>query len=190
MNDNIKKIIDNPKIKTVIVVCGLIGIVLIFLSTFIDSGSNSDKKDNKENIVIKETEILSTYKENTEVNLGNMIASIEGAGKTKIMVTVDSSIEYVYATDDKNSDTSRKSGANLEIDESKDNQKEELNVVLRSSNGEEQLVTVKEIQPKVRGVLVICEGGDNIEVEQRVLEAVTKSLDISTARVCVTKLSK
>ena len=48
----------------------------------------------------------------------------------------------------------------------------------------------KEIEPLIRGVLVVCEGGDDPVVVERVTDAVTKALDISTAKVCITKLSE
>ncbi len=47
----------------------------------------------------------------------------------------------------------------------------------------------KEIEPVIRGVVVVCRGGDNPVTVQRVLSAVTKALNISTAKVCVTKLT-
>lgn len=47
----------------------------------------------------------------------------------------------------------------------------------------------KSITPVVRGVVVVCDGGDDPLVVSRVMSAVTKSLDISTNKVCVTKLS-
>ncbi len=52
---------------------------------------------------------------------------------------------------------------------------------------ENNTTKAKEIEPVVRGVVVSCQGGDNPVVVQRVLSAVTKALNISTAKVCVTK---
>lgn len=43
------------------------------------------------------------------------------------------------------------------------------------------------IEPKVRGVVIVCEGGDNPVVVSHVLEAVTKALSISSDKVCITK---
>lgn len=43
------------------------------------------------------------------------------------------------------------------------------------------------IEPKVRGVVVVCGGGDNPIVVSRILEAVTKALSISSDKVCITK---
>lgn len=48
----------------------------------------------------------------------------------------------------------------------------------------------KSITPVVRGVVIVCDGGDDPVVISRVMSAVTKSLDISINKVCVTKLSK
>lgn len=43
------------------------------------------------------------------------------------------------------------------------------------------------IEPKVRGVVVVCDGGDDQLVISRVLDAVTKALNISSDKVCITK---
>ena len=42
------------------------------------------------------------------------------------------------------------------------------------------------IRPKVRGVVIVCEGGDDPIVASRVMEAVTKSLNLSSDKVCIT----
>lgn len=43
------------------------------------------------------------------------------------------------------------------------------------------------IEPTVRGVVVVCDGGDDPIVSSRVMDAVTKALCISSDKVCVTK---
>lgn len=44
------------------------------------------------------------------------------------------------------------------------------------------------VTPSVRGVVVVCEGGDDPIVIARVQDAVTKSLSVSADKVCITKL--
>lgn len=58
------------------------------------------------------------------------------------------------------------------------------NVYLNNSD-----TKTKSITPVVRGVVIVCDGGDDPLVVSRVMSAVTKSLDISSNKVCVTKLS-
>ncbi|MCL1788772.1 MAG: hypothetical protein FWG33_00255 [Oscillospiraceae bacterium] len=42
------------------------------------------------------------------------------------------------------------------------------------------------ITPKVRGVAIICEGGDDIIVKQKIVELVSRVLGIATTRISVT----
>ena len=67
-------------------------------------------------------------------------------------------------------------------------------VMITMENSAEQIYTddtkVKEIEPAVRGVLVICTGANNPEIKETVLESVTKTLNISSDKVCITKLKE
>ena len=94
---------------------------------------------------------VSDYRQSAQQDLEQLISHIQGAGKTRVLLTVENSAEYVF-----------------------------------HENG---TTKTKEIQPHVRGVLVLCEGGDDPVTVGRVTEAVTKALDISTAKVCISKLS-
>lgn len=46
----------------------------------------------------------------------------------------------------------------------------------------------KSIEPTVRGVVIVCEGGDDPVIVDRVLGAVTRSLSVSSDKVYITKL--
>lgn len=144
MVGKLKKIIENDNIRKFIVIAGIVGIALIFLSSYIDfdlgSGSNVEPFS------------VTTYSTEIQSDLQNAISNIQGAGETKVLLTMENSVEYVYL--------------------------------------ENSTTKTKEIEPVIRGVLVICQGGDDPIVVERITEAVTKSLDISTSKVCITKLSE
>lgn len=53
------------------------------------------------------------------------------------------------------------------------------------SNGDTK---TKSIEPTVRGVAVVCDGGDNPVTKEKIIDVVTKALNISSSRVSVTKL--
>lgn len=143
---SLKKLFESEKLRKVIIIAGIVGIALIFLSTYIDFGSLSGQSDDTEGFSV------TTYSTQIQSDLESVISSIDGAGKTKVLLTMENSVEYVY------------------LDGS--------------------TTKTKEIQPVIRGVLVVCEGGDKPVVVERVTDAVTKALDISTAKVCITKLSE
>ena len=137
-----KNLLKDGKIRNVIIICGIIGIVLIFLSSFIGS------EDNVENIGSD----VSRYKEQMQSSVQQMLENIEDVGNASVLLTIENSVEGVY----------------LENNSTK----------------------TKEIEPKIRGVVVACSGGDDPIVVQRVTQAVTKALNISTAKVYVTKLQE
>ena len=125
------------------IIAGVVGIALIFFSS-LDFGGITEKQDDAFSV--------NAYSEELESDLEEVIAHIQGAGKTKVLLTMENSVEYVY---------------------------------LRDST-----TKTKEVAPLIRGVLVLCEGGDEPVVVERVTEAVTKALDLSAAKVCITKLSE
>lgn len=100
------------------------------------------------------------------------------------MVTLESGAEQVYARNEKiKSDTS--GGTALE----KENFSDEKEYVLIETDGNEGGMIIKLIQPKIRGVAVVCEGGGSDAVRQEITQAITAVLDISASRVYITKMS-
>ena len=55
----------------------------------------------------------------------------------------------------------------------------------RFDDKEDELVCVR--TPSVRGVIVVCDGGDNIIIREKVISAVSGAFGISTTRVSVIK---
>lgn len=142
--EKLKQMISNDKVRRMIIIAGIVGIALIFISTYVDFDVGNSKPEEEFSV--------TTYSTQIESDLQNVISQIQGAGQTKVLLTMENSVEYVYLDD--------------------------------------STTKTKEIEPHIRGVLVVCEGGDDPVVVERISEAVTKSLDISTAKVCITKLSE
>ncbi|WP_353892382.1 hypothetical protein PRVXH_001728 [Proteinivorax hydrogeniformans] len=159
----------------------ILGIVLLVLSRML---TGSDKTTVQPSADV-EYEITESYEEKIQQELEEILSSISGVGKAKVMVTLDTGNEKVVA---KNITESER--ATLEEDteggirEIVDyNYKGEL-VILRKTAGDEPLV-IKEIKPKVRGVLVVCPGGGNPNIQKQVIRAVQGVLDIPTYRINV-----
>lgn len=177
----------NPKFVKLIIVVGLIGIGLILLSSIKPYKKESD--NNKASNASVAYVNLTQYENNLEQSLADIISSIDGAGKTRVMITMDSTVEQVYATNKTMSQKDRvNSGENTETN--KDASADSTYITVELSDGTQQTVLLKEIQPKVRGVLVVCSGGDNSVVKEKIVDAVTKALDISSSRVGVAGLSQ
>ena len=188
-NSAVSKLNDftkNPKFVRIIIVLGLVGIGLILLSGLLPDKTNDE--DNQTNSQVAYVS-LAQYENNLEQSLADIISSIDGAGKTRVMLTMDSTVEQVYATDKTMSQKDIvNSGEDTETN--KDTSANSTYITVELSDGTQQTVLLKEIQPRVRGVLVVCNGGDNSVVKEKIVDAVTKALDISSSRVSVAGLSQ
>ena len=98
-----------------------------------------------------------TYKTQLEQQLTELIEQVQGAGKTTVMLTLESGEETVYA------------------------QTQQTHVLLDDGTALEQTVYL----PTICGVAVVCEGGGDVRVASRITELVGALLDVPSNRVCV-----
>ncbi len=186
----VSRMLKNDRLLKAVVFAGLIGIAVIFLSSMFTPSSDKKETNKADEQAIQNTDTLNQYQQNLCEELGNMIASIDGAGKTKIMLTMEQTAQNVYASDNdiQNKESSQKNGDTQNAD--KQISEKKSYIIVRQSDGSEGALTISKLMPTVKGVLVICEGGENALVRQRITEAVSAILDISSAHICVTKLNK
>ena len=140
--EKITSILSSDNARAVFIFIGLGAILLIFISGFF--GNNSDNK----NI---ETDLSSSeYSESLSVKLVDMIENINGVGEAQVLLTLESSYEYVYLDDDK--------------------------------------TLSKILEPKVRGVAVVCTGGDDPVVKEKITKLLATVLSVGTGSISVSKL--
>jgi stage III sporulation protein AG len=133
----------------------------------------------------KKTTTMTGYEERYEEELKDILDQVRGVSKVKVIVNLDATESKIY---EKNSvtksqttnETDREGGTRKVEDSSTDEQ-----LVIVRSGEQEKPVVVKTEKPKVRGVLVVAKGADNIEVKKSIIEAVTRALDIPSHRVAV-----
>lgn len=121
------------------------------------------------------------YERKLEERLVSMVSSIEGAGRTKVMVTLESGSEDIYLHD-------YNYGENIEPSGENSMERKDEYVIVDGSAGEQGIV-VRVAEPKVRGVAVVCDGGGSELVREQIVRTVTALLDISSARVSVAKMN-
>ena len=174
---NFTKFSGNKKALTLVAVVGCIGILLIGASDWLFS-----KNETVANGSGKETSV-EEYIETLEKKAQQMILSIDGAGKSKIMVTAESSSEKQYATDNEISN-------DYKSNQSEQDEKNELKseIVIIESGGDESALVTTVTQPQIRGVLVLCEGADTPKVKENVTEAIKTIFGVPYNKICVIKL--
>lgn len=157
---------------------GLIGIALLILSGNLSGGDKSVPETSGEVLSVS---YAQEYAKDAENRLREILSSIEGVGKTEIMVSVECSEEMIYAED---SSVSKQNDA-----DSFSSQQKNEHVILRSGNQNDALLK-KVICPRLSGVLVACEGGDKAAVRDAVTRSVSALFGISSAKIHVAELGE
>lgn len=184
LKTSIFNVLEEEKYKKVIIVVGLLGILLIFLSGFFKKEKVIETKADNSQVTVEQ------YTEQLEKNLKGIVSSIKGAGDCRVLVTVENGKEVVYATQAKKNIEATEDKTNGETTrKQKSDDSETKYITMKDADGAEKALAITEIQPTVKGVVIVCEGGDNPDVQQKVTNAVTTALNITSKRVCVTKLS-
>lgn len=178
----LRKIISKKNRPLLLAVLAAVAVALILISDPSPSESNTP--------VRIQTEDMAEYVTRLEQRVAEMVASIDGAGSAKVMITLESGTEYVYALDGKTTnDSSATYGESGTKSEGERIQDEQSIIVIDGENGKQALLRTT-LEPTVNGVVILCTGGGREDVRERVVNAVTIALGVSSRRVCVTKLSK
>lgn len=173
-----KRIAKDKKLLVLLAV-GLAGMLLLLATEFFPAGDAAEEVESPE----QAAESRQSYVDKMEDKLAEIISAISGAGRTKVMVTLENSEESVWATQGAQS---RESGGSEGAEKYS---LEDEYVLIQSSSSEEGGLLLKIIQPKIRGVAIVCDGGDNVYVREKITSAVASVLDISTAKISIAKMA-
>lgn len=144
------------------------GIVLIAVGTFWN-GSTPKKTAEASAAAVS----VSAYTETLEKRISSLVESIGGVSQVSVLLTMDGGSEYVYA---QNGSDGYSNGALSST-------AREYLIVQR--DGEEDPVLIQEIYPKIRGVAVVCAGGEDIQLQIKITELLSTALGISSSRISV-----
>ncbi|HZK57758.1 MAG TPA: stage III sporulation protein AG, partial [Clostridia bacterium] len=131
-----------------------------------------------------ENDMLKTEEAVIEERLKQILGKISGAGEVEVMITFDMSSEIIPASNTvKTEDASEEKDASGGV-RTVQSQNLTENIVISNDNTAKPLV-LKEIKPQIRGVIVVAEGANDIEVKMRLYDAVKTVLQVSGDRVQV-----
>lgn len=170
------KLSENANSRRIILAVGALGIVLIFLSSLFQGSGEKPKQAAEEKPTIQTAQEYTTALENSLTDLLSHVAGVSGV---KVMITLERGAEQVYAQEEKRS---VQNGQDKE-----ENQTETTTILVKDSNGTQYALPITELQPVIKGVVVVCNGAEDPVVQQNITNAVTTALHITSVRVCVIK---
>lgn len=189
---------NNKKLYNNLLMLLFMGIVLVIVSNFYKDITYKNKNAAEENngfnnqgSVTYKSNDEYFYKEKLEEELAGILSKIAGVGKVSVMITYESGKELVTQKDksitDKVTDEKDNAGGTRIINESSVSEK---TVMVNQQGGSSEPLIVKEINPQIRGVIVVAEGAWDSKVKRKISQAVQTVLDIPAYRVTVLETNK
>lgn len=179
----LKFITDKKNRNLILGVC--VAAALLIAVPFFEPKAEAKRADEKGN-----TPSAEDYRTLLTRELEAILSQMEGVGKAEVLLTMENGVENIYKEEEKISQSggefpgivrreTQSPSANL--------QRESQVLVVRDNDGGENPVLVKQIEPKVSGVIVVCDGGARESVAYQVTNAVKALLDVPSNRIQVIK---
>ena len=197
LKKELKKILDQKSLNTLIAICLIMGFALIALNVLLPSDKNSEinmysgSYNNNQN----QNEEVSTddqedYEEKQKNDLKNILKKIDGVGNVDVMITFESGEQKVPAYD-KSTQISKTeendtSGGTRVNNQNTDGSK----VVMTTQDGDNEPFILTTYKPKAIGVIVVAEGAENSKTKYDIEQAVSKIYDLSLDKVNVYSMKK
>lgn len=171
---------DEKQRNRLIIALGLLGLVLIMLSEL--PGKTSQAAFDS---ISSQTAENEEYVRGMEEKLNRLVENVSGAGKCHVMITLEQGTQYVYASENKKvvDETQSHEGESSSKIQQKDNS--ESKIVVIEENGVSRPLVETSREPQIKGVVVVCDGGNSSVVQQRITEVLTTVLGIRSNQVCV-----
>jgi stage III sporulation protein AG len=105
-----------------------------------------------------------------EAQLSELLSRIEGAGETRVLLTVDSGSRQVLAQD-----VDRESGGGSSV----------TTITIGRGSGTQEVVPLQTLAPNFRGALVVCPGGGDPQVKLKLTQAVSALTGLGADRISI-----
>lgn len=138
------------------------GMVLLLLPS---GGRDSPKEDTP-----AQEEGASFDLDAFETKLERVLSRIEGAGETRVVLTLDGGSRQVLA---RNQEREGDGGVNNTV------------VTVGKGSGAQDVVPLQTVAPEFRGALVVCPGGGDARVRLQLIEAVSALTGLGSDRISV-----
>jgi stage III sporulation protein AG len=188
------KEIGLPKL-IMIFVAGIIIILLSFPGIFgskksTDDSTQSVNTEVQQNVTNTTSYDTNTYITEMENKLESILRKVSGIGEVEVMLTLKASQEKVPLKDNPSTqesliedDGEGGSRTNNSV------KREESTVLVTNEDGNSMPYILQELEPEIEGVVVIAEGGDDVNIKMDIMEAAEVLFDVPAHKVKVMKMS-
>ena len=181
-----KKLIEKAVIIAIIgVICLIAGSVLFEGNPTKQAGGSTLNSNGNIDSVETIKQSSEEPKNEIENSLKTILSKIKGAGKVDVMVTFYSGNEAIPATDVKTSESTTeekdKEGGSRSIKQAD----KENKIIYEEEQGVKKPFILKELLPKVKGVVIVADGAGDIEIKNNLARATEALLEVAIYKIQV-----
>lgn len=175
MNNHLKisSFLSGKNSMKIILILGFLGIALIVGSEFFTSKQSAKPEEPKSTV---------DYAQVLEAKISAVVTAITGEQNPQVMVTLESSSQFVYAKENREKNSENGS-------EKAEKESEEKYIIVKNADGDQEALLVTELQPEIKGVVIVSRYAGNSAVKENLINAVKTALDLASNKVCVVSKS-
>lgn len=168
----------------------IVFIIILIITVLIINvmwSSNDKKAENKSEDTTKvlAQAISSSEKDDLETRLEDILASIDGVGKVKVLIKYSESSSVVPMYNETTSESTTKEtdgdGANKDVKETESKRE----IVYTDENGKNTPITEKVTMPVIEGAIVTAQGAGNANVKTSIVSAVEAVTGLAVHKIQV-----
>lgn len=177
-----KKQIENIIVFIIILIITVLIINSMWSSN--DKGSKDNNQDSSK--VLAQTTSVSIDEQNDlETKLGDILGSIDGVGKVKVLIKYSESSTVVAMYNETTSESTTKendkNGGSKDVKET-ENKKE---IVYTDEKGENKPITEKVVMPVIEGAIITAQGAKDVNVKSSIVSAVEAITGLAVHKIQV-----
>lgn len=166
----------------------ILGIILMFSSSFLTSGAKDTPSPLQPPAQIPESS-AKVYEEELTNSLQNVLEKIEGISKAEVFINFETSEESFFAqTHEESSRETTENDSEGGVREIYETSYNQDYVLLRDANGSEKPLLLSENMPGISGILVVAKGTENHLLRLKVVRAIQSLLNLPAHRIAVLPL--
>lgn len=163
----------------------LLGLVFIFLGRLQPSPQHSVSPEKPSGAAFSAEDWIEKREEKMARELEDLLGKVKGVGKVRVFLTLDTGPEKDFLVlesweQDVLEETDAGGG-----ERSQEIIRNERQVAIVSGGGGEEALVIREIQPMVRGVVIVAQGAENDRIKAQLSRAASRVLDVPLHRVKV-----
>ncbi len=173
----------------------LAGVLLVLSSIPFDKEKSTKEEKGGKETIEKRYETQETdsedYEKQLEERLEGILACVEGAGRVKVMITLEASSTMQVASQGSDSkkeiaESDAQGGSRITTE----SQKEEEKIYTTNEEGESVPFIEKEWMPQVEGVVIVAQGGGDAATAGHLTNAAKAVLGIEVNKITVCKMKE